>query len=74
MKPLEIVAHAKYKAVRVPLDHINMHIGMPKRDKLGWPVHAVQIGKKLKQLAVVLLIEIHVDSTLFAVREPSMEK
>jgi hypothetical protein len=31
----------------------------------------LQIGKKLKQLAVVLLIEIHVDSTLFTVRKTS---
>ncbi|WP_229491013.1 hypothetical protein [Pseudoduganella namucuonensis] len=49
----------------MPLNHINVHIGMPKRGELGWPAHVVQAWQKLKQRAVVLLIEIHVDSTLF---------
>lgn len=53
MQPLEIVAHAKHQAVLVPFDHIDVDIGVPKRCKLGRPIHVMQPGEKLKQRAIV---------------------
>ncbi|MBA5606783.1 hypothetical protein H3H36_15610 [Duganella sp. FT3S] len=39
------------------LDHIDIDISVAKRRELGRPVHVMQTGQKLKQLAVVFLIE-----------------
>jgi hypothetical protein len=65
VQAFEIVAHAKHQMVLVPLDHIDIDINVTEGSELGWFVHVMQAWQKLKQLAIVFLIEIHVDSRLF---------
>jgi hypothetical protein len=72
VQSLKVVAHAQYEPVLMPLDHVNIHIGVSKRRELSWRGHVMQTWKKLQQLNVVLMVEFHADSTLFSIREPSM--
>lgn len=42
-----------------------------ERGELGGSVQIVQAGQNMKQFVVVLLIEIHIDSSLATIRKPS---
>ena len=59
------------------LDHIEIEIEIEidmivaERGELGGSVQIVQAGQNMKQFVVVLLIEIHIDSSLITIRKPS---
>ena len=69
MKTRKIVAHAQHQSVLVPFDYVDIDIVVTERSELSRLTNVMQLWQKLKQFSVVILIEIHTDSSLIAIRE-----